>query len=50
MFGSFYENWNKESDEKRKEAQNSFEIMVAEFCNFSIPKAALVIKVYPALV
>ncbi len=43
-------NKNKEPDEKRKEAQNPLETMIAEFPNFSNPKAAVAIQVYPTLV
>ena len=43
-------NKKKEPDEKRKDAQNLLETMIAEFPNFSIPKAAVAIKVYPKLV
>ena len=48
--GAFMANKNKEPDEKRKEVQNPLETMIAEFPNFSIPKAAVAIQVYPTLV
>jgi len=48
--GAFMLNKNKEPDEKRKDAQNPLETMIAEFPNFSIPKAAVAIQVYPTLI
>ncbi len=41
---------NKEPDEKRKEAENQLETTIAEFRNFSVPKAAVAIYVYHTLV
>ena len=41
---------NKEPDEKWKEAENQLETTIAEFRNFSVPKAAVAIYVYHTLV
>ena len=48
--GDFIVNKNKKPDEKRKEAQNQLESIIAELRNFSIPKAPVAIQVYPTLV
>jgi len=47
---AFMANKNKEPDEKRKEVKNQWKTMIAEFRNFSIPKGAVAIQVYPTLV